>query len=507
MRKRAQAIRTALLLIGVVVLLNVLGQKIGFRWDLSDDKRYTLSKATLDLLDRLPEAVTITAYFSENMPAELERGKREFKDLLVEYSERSDGNVVFEFIDPKNDPVAEKEANQNGIRSLMAQTLEKDKAEQMVVYMGALVKMGEQQVGLPVIQANSPMEWALSSAIQQVAVVDKPTLGIVQGHGEPSMNTIPQTLQELNVTYSVEHFSFSDTLPVYDRFDVLLFVDPKDTLPANHLHWMDDALARGKGIILAYTPVQSDLSNSPVLDMRYTGIENWLAGKGIRIEQGIVADASCGTVSVMQQRGQFNIPMQIPFPYFPLIKSFPEHPISSGLEGVLFQLCAPLSYSGDTALHFAPMLTTSAKSTVLPAPQVIDIQKQWANAEFSKGPQVVGATLEGYFGSRTKARLAVLTNGTFFLNGQGGQMTQVNPDNVNLLVNAVDWVSDETGLIELRTRGATYRPIKELEDSKRDLMKAMNMLVPFLLVVLYGLARAQWRRAQRRRRMQPGHVL
>ena len=174
---------------------------------------------------------------------------------------------------------------------------------------------------------------------------------------------------------------------------------------------------------------------------------------------------------------------------------------------MLFQLCAPLSYSGDTALHFAPMLTTSAKSTVLPAPQVIDIQKQWANAEFSKGPQVVGATLEGYFGSRTKARLAVLTNGTFFLNGQGGQMTQVNPDNVNLLVNAVDWVSDETGLIELRTRGATYRPIKELEDNKRDLMKAMNMLVPFLLVIAYGLARAQWRRAQRRRRMQPGHVL
>jgi ABC-type uncharacterized transport system involved in gliding motility auxiliary subunit len=103
--------------------------------------------------------------------------------------------------------------------------------------------------------------------------------------------------------------------------------------------------------------------------------------------------------------------------------------------------------------------------------------------------------------------MAVFTNGTLALNGQaGGQMQQVPPDNVNLLVNAVDWVSDATGLIELRTKGTTYRPLEEADDAKRNTFKMMNLLLPVGVVLLVGLLRLQWRRRQRKQRMAPGHV-
>src|SRR6185436_5382556 len=99
-------------------------------------------------------------------------------DLLVEYSERSNGNVVFEFIDPAQDEKAKTEAEQSGVRPLYVNVRGKDKAEQMIAYMGAVVKMGEQTTTIPVIQPGTAMEWSLSSSIKQVSVTDKPTVGL-----------------------------------------------------------------------------------------------------------------------------------------------------------------------------------------------------------------------------------------------------------------------------------------------------------------------------------------
>ena len=506
MRSRASILRFGVLLLAVVVLVNLVGQKLGFRWDLTDDDRYTLSDATLRILDDLPEAVTVTAYFTEDLPPDLERTKGAFHDLLVEYNQRSDGRVNFEFIDPGTDEALEHEALQEGMRPLLVNVREKDKAEQLKAYMGAVVKLGEQKAVIPVVQDEAGLEWTLSKSVKQVSVVDKPTLGFVQGHGEPSMNAIPQALQELNALYSVEHFTFIDTLPVYDRFDLLLMVDPKDTIPPSHLRWLDDALARGKGLVICFSPVESDLASDPMLRLRRIGLADWLATKGLQVGRGVVADANCGTVNVMQQRGYFSVQTPIPFPYFPLMADLSEHPVTAGLDAVLMQFSAPLSYTGDGSLTYTPILSTSPQSTVLELPLVIDLQKQWSDAEFGGPAQVIAAGLEGDFGGGVLNRLAVFTNGTFAVNGSGQRMQQVNPDNVNLLVNAVDWVSDETGLIELRTKGTTYRPIDELDEGKRLTIKVLNLLLPLVLVIGYGLLRWQWRRRQRKQRMAPGHV-
>ena len=90
----------ALLLLAALVLVNMLAQRYKFRMDLTGDKRYTLDQATLDLLHGLPETVTVTAYFTGDLPPELSVVRQDFKDLLVEYAERSGGKLVFEFEDP-----------------------------------------------------------------------------------------------------------------------------------------------------------------------------------------------------------------------------------------------------------------------------------------------------------------------------------------------------------------------------------------------------------------------
>ena len=509
MKTRGQVTRFTLLLLGVVVLLNLVGTQFKFRADFTGDDRYTLSPATRDLLETLPEAVTVTAYFTEQLPPEFALTRQEFKDLLIEYAERSDGNLVFEFIDPNTDEKTEEEALQAGIRPLLVNVRDKDKAEQLKAYMGAVVKMGELTTTIPVVQPGTAMEWALSSSIKQVSVSEKPVIGLVQGHGEPSMGEITQALQGLNVLYNIQHFTFWDTLPVNDHFAALLLINPSDSFPANHLHWLDDYLARGHGVVVAYNAVSSDLGASPMADVKQGPFTQWLARHGIRVAPTVVTDAQCGQVQVMQQRGYFSIQTAMAFPYFPLISGdgFGDHPVAAGLEAVIMQFASPMDHIGDSSVTWTPILRTSAKSGALPAPVYIDAQKQWTDADFPVGHQTIGVALEGAFGPGAQAaRMVVFSNGSFAVNGQGERMQQVNPDNVNLLVNAVDWISDETGLIELRNKGINYRPIEKLSDTKRNSVKWINLLLPVGFVVLYGIFRAQWRRRQRAQRMLPGHV-
>ena len=97
--------------------------------------------------------------------------------------------------------------------------------------------------------------------------------------------------------------------------------------------------------------------------------------------------------------------------------------------------------------------------------------------------------------------MVLVSDGDFAVGSPGGG-NQLPKDNVSLLVNAIDWLSDDTGLIDLRTKGATSRPIKELQDGTKALLKWMNFLAPILLIIIYGVIRIQINRNKRIKRME-----
>jgi ABC-type uncharacterized transport system involved in gliding motility auxiliary subunit len=113
---------------------------------------------------------------------------------------------------------------------------------------------------------------------------------------------------------------------------------------------------------------------------------------------------------------------------------------------------------------------------------------------------VTAGVLEGKIAGQNNAKLLVVGDGDFAINGQGQQAQQLSPDNVNLLVNAIDWMSDDTGLIELRTRGITSRMLEQIEDGKKNFLKWLNVLLPVLLIIAYGIIRLQRNRLIREKR-------
>lgn len=506
MKNRKSILKFLLLTVGILILVNVLSDSFFFRLDFTADKRYTLSKPTLDILNSIKTPITVKAYFSEDLPPDIGRTKRDFKDLLIEYANRSRGKVVYTFINPNEKEETEQEAARSGVQPVMINVRDKDQMKQQKAYLGAVIQMGERSEVIPFMQPGAAMEYALSSSIKKLAVTEKPVVGILQGHGEPSLRAMQQALNGLTVLYDVQEVSLNDTTPISGRIKTLAVIDPKDTFPPSHLEQLEQFLAAGKNLFIAYSHQTADLSTASG-GSRHTGLEDWLAWKKIQIADQFVLDANCGTVNVVQQQAGFQFNTQLQFPYFPLINKFEEHPVTKGLEQVVLRFPSPLSYTGDSTIHYVPIIKTSPKSGLQQSPVYFDVQKQWLQQDFPMQHIVLGAAFSGKITSGASSKMVVIANGDFAVNGEGQQgMQQLPPDNVNLLVNSIDWLSDESGLIELRTKGVTSRPLDATEDGSKTFYKYLNFLLPIFLIVAYGFIRAQVRRNQKVRRMEEDYT-
>jgi ABC-type uncharacterized transport system involved in gliding motility auxiliary subunit len=166
------------------------------------------------------------------------------------------------------------------------------------------------------------------------------------------------------------------------------------------------------------------------------------------------------------------------------------------------QFISTIEFTGDSGLIFTPILFTSERANIQPAPQYFNYQKQWTEFDFPMQNLVLGAAIEGNNGARIPSKMVVIADGDFPVNGPRGEQQQLQEDNVSLMVNSIDWLSDDTGLITLRTKGITSRPIKDMDDSKRAFLKWLNFLLPILLVLVYGFVRFQIKRNQRVIRME-----
>jgi gliding-associated putative ABC transporter substrate-binding component GldG len=503
MMKRRNVITQLLVFLAIILVINLISEQAFFRLDFTSDKQYTLSDATKDLLNDLSDVITITAYYSEDLPPQLIKSRKDFVDLLIEYENRSDGNIVYEFINPNKSEEDEMKAQQAGISPIMVNVRERDQVKQMRAYMGVILQMGDKQEIVPVVQPGSGMEYSLTTAIKKLSLIDRPKVAFLQGHGEPTPNASIQVLEQLSVLYDVEPYTITDTTEIPTFFKTITIIDPKDTIPEDHLRKIDQYLSAGGSVYLAYSNLQGDLSNGFLRTGPDIGLKSWLEEKGISLNDFYVIDANCGAVTVRQQQGPFMINSQIQFPYFPIISNFSEHPAAQGLESVIFPFVSSITYSPqDSAINIMPLAFSSENSGVVTPPVYVDINKNWNENDFRDGPQVIAIAAEGPLTGNVDARLVVIPNGQFAVNGEGQQQQQVNEDNVNFATNAIDWLSDDTGLIDLRTKGVTNRPLKQLEDTEKSLIKYGNVILPIVLILGIGFIRKQRYNAKKQKWIQ-----
>ena len=496
---KSNLLTTTILIAGIIVVINLLGNEYHLRWDLTEDNQYTLSSATKDILNNLDEPVTVKAYFSKNLPPHVGKTRQDFQDILVEYANLSDGQIQYEFIDPGSKESNEQDATQKGIQPVLINVREKDQVKQQKAFLGATVQLGEKSEVIPFVQPGAAMEYALSTAIKKIAIDKKPVIGFLQGHGEPSLMEMGQARQQLDVLYESTEIRMTDSTNIPNHINTIALIRPTDSIPENHLRQLDDFLARGGRLFVAINRVTADFRSLNGASVT-TGLESWLKQKGVEVVDNFIVDAKCGSVSVPQQFGGFTLQANVSFPYVPVIGSFSNHPIVSGLEAVMLEFASELKFNGDSSINFIPLAFSSELSNTLPAPQFLTFEKEWSESDFTRQNIIVAAALEKK-AETNPYRIVVVSDGDFPINGSPQQPKRLQPDNVNLLSNSIDWLSDDTGLIELRTKGAVSRPIRQLDDSTKAIIKYSNFLLPILLAIGYGLLRAQKSKLTRLKRM------
>ena len=519
------------IILGILALINFLSTRRFIRADLTEDKRYTISKATKNVLDTLDDIVTITAYFSTN-PAEVAQIRRDIRDVLDEYNAFSK-KLQIDFVNPADfDEGQKQELRFKGIPEVQINVVKKDKAEIANVYMGISIGYSGKEEILPVVRSTSNLEYELTSTILKVTTKEAKTVGFLTGHGEFDINAQNhqqfRQLLDKNAQgqYNLTSVSLQDGKAVDDTVATLVVAGVQQPLTERDKYELDQFIMRGGRVIFLVDPIQMQpgtLQATPLI----TGLNDLLEHYGVKLGNNLLLDRRFHDSARFQQG--FMTVIQ-PYPYFVKIvkQNFStEHSITNQLEVLTLPWTSSLeivSKEGITA--------TSLAKTGESGQSVQGYYNLMPNAPLPSAESqayTVAATLEGKFKSfyADKEIPPVSTAGDetsttddqtpvpvqdaearptkteseqtqIVVVGTAQFLTQLRPDGVNFFLNTVDWLTLGDALIGIRSQTITDRPLREVSEIEKNFIKYLCIVGVPLLVIIFGLLRYFLKRRAKR---------
>ncbi|MFP4547606.1 MAG: GldG family protein [Fidelibacterota bacterium] len=518
------------LIIAIIVIFNIALRSLFFRIDLTKENVYSLSNSSKTVIKKLDDRMIAKVFFSENLPGQYANSRRYLQDLLEEYQAYSKGNFHFEFINPDEDEEAMRNAQSYQIPPIQLQVIENDKMEVKKVYMGLVLLYNDKKETLPVIQSTSGLEYDLTAAIKKLTAVNMKTVGIYSA--APDLKT--QNLQELlSQTYSVRPVSPNNEIPT--DINTLLMHGVTDSLSEDELYHLDQYIMRGGKLFLGVSRVDAQLQQGIGNEIK-SNLYDFLANYGVGIGQEMLIDKRCGQIQIQQKQSFFSFASAIDYPPFIWVQNFnDDHSIVKDLEEArLFFTNSVYSVTGND--NYISLMKTSDNTGTIKVSQVptqqmgqysmakgynimpdIKDNPQYTNPAmntFTESSQPVAALYTGGFTSYFADSTDRNQEDTFIQSTNNGQILVVGDNeffsdqaaggvdaNLNFITNGIDYLSGDEELIEIRSRGVTSRPLDELSKSSRTFWKWLNILLPSLLVILYGLFRMK-RNKNKRKRME-----
>ena len=235
----------ASLLVGLV-LLNLTARDIFHRFDLTDNKMFSLSNSSQSIVEKIDDRLTIKVYFSDNLPNELGNTRRYLQDILEEYRAVSK-EINFYFFYTSSDTELEEQARKDGIQPVQMQALENDQMVVKKVYLGMILLYEDKKETLPVIQTTAGLEYMVSTKIKSLVNLDKKTIGLM--HLDPNNTYKNENIKrQLDQHYSFRSINSENEIP--DNIDLLLLTGAVDTLGETTINSLTKFLEAGKKILL-----------------------------------------------------------------------------------------------------------------------------------------------------------------------------------------------------------------------------------------------------------------
>ncbi len=473
-----------LLVIGILAVVNFLSYQIFTRFDLTENKAYSISQVSKKTVKKLDDIVNVKVYFSEDLPSQFITLRQEVGDILDEYEAYSEGNIQIEFINPDDDKSTARELHTKGIPQLTFQTFEKDKAQVVNGYMGMTISFGDNMEVVPVLDKDtSSLEYQLTTAIKKITAEQMATVAFLTSNGTANLQQeISGAYQAVSELYSVNVVDLGKQEEIPAAITTLIIAGPKEKINEAQLDALEAFLGRGGNILALVDGVLT--GQNLQAQANKTGLENLLAERGVSLNHNLVADVRNAMASFNQGFMTFSTN----YPFWPKITSdgFNEdNSAVSGLESVVLQWASSLDIASEE--NIIPLAYTSPKAWQEKDKFNLNPQQ---NIQKTGGQQfTLAALIES--NEAGEGSIIVVGDSDFIVNNN-------NADNLTFFQNLVDSLSLDDDLISIRSKNVTSRPIQEnLGDSTRGFIRYANIFGVTIIVIVFGMTRYYLRRKSR----------
>ena len=543
--KLQKKITSLLILLVILIAVNFLASEFFLRLDLTQDKRYSLSPAAKEIVADVDQPVIFDVFLEGSFPSEFRRLRNETRQMLEEFSAYN-RNIKFNFIDPLEEgddanAIAE-EFYKMGMTPARLNVQENGKNSESIIFPWAIANFGDKTVKIPLLKNQigatdeervnasvQQLEYVLADGLSKLIYPREKKIAVMRGNGELPDSKIADFIKTIQEYYFMAPFTLDSvssipqkTLEDLKKYDLVL--EPKPTQPYSEKekYVLDQYLMNGgKMLWLAeVTNMETDsLFNergSAIALPRNLNLGDYFFSYGLRINPEIVNDLYSAPIVLASGDGnntRFN-----PYPWFysPLTSSPSEHPIINNIEAVKFEYANPIDTLAN-GIKKTILLSSSPKTKLEGVPEEISLNMVGEKpdlASYNTGEQPLSVLLEGKFKSVYKNRvkpfsienhkdesietkMLVISDGDVIKNDvQGGKPMELGFQrytgntygNKEFLLNAVNYLLDDTGLIDIRSKEIELAFLdKEKVAQEREKWQVINLIGPLLILLIFGI--------------------
>jgi gliding-associated putative ABC transporter substrate-binding component GldG len=538
-------LKISIIVILVIIAFNVVNQQFYGRFDLTKDQRYTLSKTAIETIESIDSPIIIDVFLEGEFPSEFKRLRNETEQILEEFKIHNP-NIVFNFFNPTQDEANKEEIisqlTERGLQPYQINVKESGKTSQTIIFPWALASYEDYSVKIPLIKNRlgdtqqdlvnnsvQHLEYAFADAFKKLTQDKEKRIAILKGNGQLDDVYIADFLQSVREYYFIAPFTLDSvtnqpqkTLEQLKSFDLVISAKPSQAFTEEEKLVLDQHLMNGgksiwltEGILMDRDSLYSE-SGSAVAVIKDLNLNDFFFKYGVRINPNIVLDLYSAPIPLAVGEGNNVQVMPISWQYSPLAASNPEHPITTNLDLVKFDFASQIDTLKNN-LRKTVLLQSSPLSKLQGVPAMISLDIVTAEpdrASFNKGPQNLAVLIEGSFTSvynnrvlpfnipdyksvSANTKMLVISDGDVIKNevsrnkpqDLGFDRSSNQPvGNKELLLNAVNFMLQDDGLIELRGKqvGIAFLDPERIEPEKTK-WQIVTVVLPLMILGVFAL--------------------
>jgi ABC-2 type transport system permease protein len=542
--------------LGVLFFVGILSSLTFTRFDFTAEKRYTISPISRQIMDKLPKAVKVVVYLQgDNLPGGFKRLQTATRDMLSDLQAYSHGKIQFEFRDPlkglNNDQQNEMIQNMaaEGVEPTNLSVKTDNGVSQKLIFPSALVSADGKDIPVKLLLSRiglSPdevlnnsiqnLEYAFSSAIKKAVNGGRPQIGFTEGHHELTDLQLNDAMKSLADGFQVGRVDLNAISTAdLQKIKLLVIAKPDQKFSEIEKFKLDQYIMHGGRVLWTIDQVSAELDSlrghggEQLSFPKQLNLDDQLFRYGIRINYDLIADMNCSQIPISTGNvgGQAQIQM-LPWLYYPVFIPLSKHPVVKNLDGISSEFASTIDILDTKNVNKTVLLTSSPYNKKLTAPYMLSLQalEQEPNPkDFQSTPKITGVLLEGSFVSDWQNRplpegireqvtiqqqsvptkMIVISDGDILKNQVGSDgspyplgydhYTHQTYGNKNLLLNIADYMTDDSGLIALRTKEIRIRLLDRARiRSEKMYWQLVNTIAPLVLVLICAIFQHYLRR-------------